>query len=160
MGFPKERYQALQILNPVNTISAEDLKGAAASSLGLFVIPAGWGGARIKAIGMAMAAAGGAQTTAGKAKLQIDGVDVLDATGGAFKIASVASHAAWSVVEAELNQSAAGDPKLAPTYPKVVAGQKVELIVDTQGVGAGDQTARFYLLVSQDAGSEASALNN
>jgi hypothetical protein len=160
MGFPKERYQSLKVLNPVDSISAKDLAGAAGSSLGIFVIPAGLGAVRIKAIGMAMAAAGGAQTTAGTAKLQIAGADVVDATSTAFTVASVASHAAWTVVETELNQSATTDPKAAPTYPKATAGQKVELVVGTQGAGVGDQTARFYLLVSQDYGSESSALNN
>lgn len=160
MGFPKERYQALTILRPVNTVTAGSLKDAATTSMGVFVVPSGLGAVRIKAIGMAMAAAGGAQTTAGTAKLQIAGVDVNNSASAAFTIASVADHAAWTVVETELNQSATTDPKAAPTYPKAVAGQKVELIVATQGVGAGDQTAHFYLLVSQDYGTEGSALNN
>ena len=107
-----------------------------------------------------MSAAGGAQTTAGAAKLQIAGADVVDSSSAAFTVASVASHGAWSVVETELNQSATKDPKLAPTYPKAVAGQKVEVVIATQGVGAGDQNAHFYLLVSQDYGTEGSALNN
>lgn len=160
MGFPKERYQALHVLHPVDTISAVDLAGVAGSSLGIFVVPAGWGAVRIKAVGIAMAAAGGAQTTAGTAKLQIAGADVVNASSSAFTVASVANHAAWSVVETELNQSAVADPKLAPTYPKATAGQKVELVVGTQGVGAGDQTGRCYLLVSQDYGTESAALNN
>mgnify|MGYP003345857803 CR=1 FL=1 len=31
MGFPKERYQSLKVLNPVDSISAKDLAGAAGS---------------------------------------------------------------------------------------------------------------------------------
>lgn len=160
MGFPKERYQALHVLFPVDTTSAKDLAAAAGSTCGIFVIPAGWGAAKIKAIGVAFAAAGGAQTTNGTAKLQIAGADVVDASGVAFTVASKADHAAWSVKETELNKAASADPALAPVYPVALPGQKVELVVGTQGAGAGDQTGRFYLLVSQDYSNETNALNN
>lgn len=160
MGFPKERYQALHVLRPVDTVTAKDLAAAAGASCGIFVIPAGWGAAKIKAIGAAFAAAGGAQTTNGTAKLQIDGADVVDATGTAFTVSSKPSHGAWSVKETELNKAASADPKLAPVYPVALPGQKVEVVVGTQGVGAGDQTAHLYLLVSQDYSNEVNALNN
>lgn len=160
MGFPKERYQALQILRPINTITAGSLKDAAGTSLGIFTIPDGWGGAKVKAMGFHHAAAGGAQTTAGTMKLQKDGSDVVNASSVAFTAASVASHAAWSAVETELNQAASATPSNAPSYPSVTPGQKLELLVATQGVGAGDQTIHPYLLVSQDPSEEDDALNN
>lgn len=148
-GHGLERYQALHVLRPINTITAGSLKDAAATSLALFTIPKAWGTVYVVAMGMTMAAAGGAQTTAGTAKLQIAAADVTDDASAAFTMASVVSHAAFSSVETELDQNSTNVTALAgaKSYPTLTSEQKCELLVATQGVGAGDQTMHPYLLV-------------
>lgn len=148
-GHSLERYQMLQMLRPYNTITAGDLTDAGGTSLGKFRIPPSWGTVYVVAMGFHHEAAGGAQTTAGKMQLEIAGSDVLDEDSAAFTAASVASHAAGSSVETELLQNATDVTNLAapPQYPTLTSEQLAELKVDTQGVGAGDQTISPYLIV-------------
>lgn len=178
MGFPKERYQAVHRIIALNKApgTALSLKDAAATSLGVFSCPAGWGGMDILAMGFTFDTAGGAQTTAGTFSLQIAATDVKyssaatnDNLGSVITGASVVSHAAWSNVETNLNRAlgtanglngTAAQVVPAPVYPYATDGQKVELLVATQGVGAGDQTGYPYLLVRQRYASEGSAINN
>ena len=147
-GHALERYQMPQVLRPVNTITAGDLTDAANTSLGIFTIPASWGKVNLLAIGFHPAAAGGAQTTAGTIRLQVAGVDVDDAAGAAFTAASVVSHVAYDPVETDLNATTSAlELSQQPNYPQADSDDKLELLVETQGVGAGDQTVYPYLIV-------------
>lgn len=148
-GHGLERYQALHVLRPYNSVTVVDLTAAAATSAGKFHIPKAWGTVYVVAIGMHMAAAGGAQTTAGTLGLYIGGSAVNDDAAAQFVAASVASHAAESTVETELDQNATNVTNLAgsKSYPQLTSEQLAELKVITQGVGAGDQTCWPYLLV-------------
>lgn len=161
MGFPKERYQAGQVLLPINQYQAQDLTGAAATVVGTFVIPRWWGGAVVKAMGFHAAAAGGAQVTAGTMGLYINAAicQTGDATPANLVAASVASHAIYSCVEQSLDK-APGAPDAtapstivpAPIYPKIAPGDTVQLKIVTQGSGS-DQTVFPYLIISQDTES-------
>lgn len=152
-GHSLERYQMPMVLRPVNTVSAGNLKSAADTSLGLFTVPATWGKVNILAMGFHGAAAGGAQTTAGTMRLQVAGVDVDDAAGNPFVAASVASHLAFDVVEESLNRTTSlTELSQEPNYPTATSDDKIELLVATQGAGAGDQTVYPYLIVQIAAG--------
>lgn len=147
-GHAKERFQAPQVLRPTNTITAGDLTDSAGTSLGKFHIPYWWGKATILAMGAHYAAAGGAQTTAGTAQLEVDGSALQDAAGAEFELTSVASHADGDVLtEVDLN-STTDNLSAEPSYPTVLPGQTIEMVVGTQGAGAGDQTIFPYLIVA------------
>lgn len=141
------------VLFPVNTITAGSLKDAAATSLGKFAFPKDWATCLIIKMGFTAAAAGGAQTTAGTMKLQIAGADVENASAVDFTAASVVSHAAWAQVETDLNSVTSSlsltsnNYNAVPNYPEADTGELIELLVATQGVGAGDQTIFPYLVV-------------
>ena len=158
-----ERFQALRLLQPINVVpgTPKDLTDAAATVHCSWAIPSSWGRVAVKKFGMIMAAAGGAQTTAGILKLQIDigsGLADVNSGGAAFKLSSVVSHAIYSVVEVDLDPIAAAalTPgttnrlNAPPAYPTLTAGLHAAAVVDTQGVGAGSQTYYPYLLVSED----------
>jgi len=147
-GHALERYQMPQILRPVNSITAADLTDAADTSMGIFTIPACWGTVNILAMGFHPAATGGAQTTAGTMRLEVGAVEVDDAAGNAFVAASVVSHVAYDPVEVDLNQTtSATELSQGPVLPQASSDDKIELLVETQGVGAGDQTIYPYLIV-------------
>lgn len=152
-GFSKERYQAMQLGRPFASVAAIDLKDAAATVEGRFYVPSAWGSITIKKLGIIMAAAGGAQTTAGALKLQKNGVDITDSAGTVLEVASVASHSAGAVVEIDLNNTlSANNLVSAPNYPTLAAGDVLTWVIKTQGVGAGDQTAFPYILFSETPG--------
>lgn len=142
MGFSLERYQMPRMIAPCNTITAGNPTGSAAGTvLAEYVIPTDFGTVQLFKHGMKMAAAGGAQTTNAVSALYKNGTLVANS-----ELTSVADHAADAVVEASLNATSNG-VTAAPNYPTVVAGDLLETRVKTQGVGAGDTTAFFYILV-------------
>lgn len=145
-GHSLERYQMPQMVLPYNQVPGTpgDLKSAAATSLGKWAVPEFVGRWKMLALGHIYAAAGGAQTTAGAWKLQKNAVDV----GAPFTLASVASHAAGDSDETSLNSTTTAQSlTTAPSYPYAAAGDVLEALVSTQGVGAGDQTVYVYLVV-------------
>lgn len=147
-GHSRERFQERQTLFALDVVpgTPRDLKSAAGTVIGNFVIPAVWGQVTVMGIGLMYGAAGGAQTTAGTAKLQIAGVDV----GAPFVVASVASHTIYDTAETELNATtAANQYSAAPSYPTLTAGQVCQMLVATQGAGAGSQTVYPYLIIRQ-----------
>ena len=147
-GYSLERFQMLRQLCPITTSSAADLKSAAATNQGKVYVPAAVGSYTLKFLGIVASAAGGAQTTAGTLKLQIDGVDVTDNAGNPFLVGSVASHSEGSVVETELNKNVSGDLNAPPSYPTITAGSILSWVQATQGVGAGSQSYYPYVLFS------------
>lgn len=151
-GHSLERFQERVTLRPNNVVpgTGVDLKSAGGTAIGNFVIPDVWGTVTVLAIGLEYVAAGGAQTTAGAAKLQIAGADVNNAAGSPFTVASVASHTLYDTEETELNSTtAANQYSAAPSYPTLTAGQACQMIVATQGAGAGPQTVYPYLVIRQ-----------
>lgn len=149
-GHSLERFQAPMRLYPNNVVpgTGVDLKSAATTAIGNFVIPDAWGAVTVLAIGHEYVAAGGAQTTAGTWKLQIAAADVDDADGNPFTVASTASHGLYDTDETELN-AITSQYEEAPAYPTLTAGQACQAIVATQGVGAGSQYVYPYLIVRQ-----------
>ena len=134
--------------------TAQDMTQAANTSFGVWYVPTGISQVQIRAIGIMMAAAGGVQTTAGTLRIELNGDPWdTDTTGDAdvthFTVASVANHAIGSSVETNLDTNAP-DTSNPPNYLVAKAGDKLEMLVDTQGVGAGDQTAYPYLVAYID----------
>lgn len=150
-GHSLERYQMPQMVLPYNQVPGTpgDLKSAAATSLGKWAVPEFIGRWKLLGLGHIYAAAGGAQTTAGAWKLQKAGADVESSAGVPFTLASTASHTEADSDETSLNATTTAlSLSQAPSYPFAAAGQLLEALVSTQGVGAGDQTVYVYLVVA------------
>lgn len=158
-GYTNAKFQAPRMFRPMDTVSAVDLKGVAASVLASWMVPqppAAYtdgtlpaGTLELRSFGFNAGAAGGAQTTAGTLQLAVNGTAILSGppdvngnpSGPAFQCASVASHAKGAAVSCSLNQTLAASKLTAPpSYPTVNPGDIITWIVGTQGVGAGDQT--------------------
>lgn len=133
------------IVRPMNSITAGDLKAAAGTSLGLFSLPDYFGQCLVLAIGFTFAAAGGAETTHGSMEVEIAG-DNIEVASATLAPASVASHTIHDCVESSCNNSS-GTLEEAPEYPLIAGGQLLEWKVNTQGVGAGDQTVYPYAIL-------------
>lgn len=145
-GHGIERFQMPMLLTPTNSVSTGNLAASAGTSLAQFRIPGSWGKVDVLAMGGWYSAAGGAQTTDGVAKLQIAGADVEDADGNDFELTSEVSHAINAHIETDLNSTT--DPLAAPpSYPQATSDQLIEMLVKTQGAGAGSQTIYPYLIV-------------
>lgn len=144
------------VLTPAEGADGVDLKSAAGTIAGTFIIPVGYGTIRILKMGMRAKGAGGAQTTAGTLALYIAGTSWKAQDGSTVQtIASVASHADNAGVEDDLNQTTTSTSdtentyNTAPQYPEPTDGQLVELRVETQGVGAGAQDYYPYIVAQR-----------
>lgn len=143
-GHSIELFQMPQVLRPVNSITAVDLKAAAATSAGKFFVPHTYGSMQILAIGFNVVATGGAITTPGTLALYIDGVAVEDADENTFELGlSVATSAIGRPYELDLNRATVYQE---PDYPIALADQLIELKVETQGVGAGAMSVFPYIM--------------
>lgn len=151
-GFGKERFQEPKFARPVALLNSGDLKGTAATALGLWYVPAAFSAVIIRAVGFHSLVAGGAQTIAGTLGLYRTSpggspVALADANSVQFVAASVASHAAGAVVET----STCIQPNLLvgpPSYLIGLPGDVFTWEVVTAGTGAGDQTVLPYLIYS------------
>lgn len=133
------------VVRPMNSISAGDLKAAAGTSLGLYALPDYFGQCLVLGIGFTFAAAGGAETTHGLMEVEIAGDDI-EVTSATLTCASVASHTIHDCVEESCNNSS-GTLEEAPEFPVITGGTLLEWKVNTQGVGAGDQTVFPYAIL-------------
>ena len=171
-GYSAAKFQTPRFYRPQDSVAAVDLKGAAASVLGTWMVPqppaASTDGAlpagtlELRSFGFNAAAAGGAQTTAGTLELAVNGTAILSGppdvngnpSGAAFQCASVVSHARGSAVGCSLNQTlAANKLTTPPVYPRVNPGDIITWIVGVQGVGAGDQTIWPWLSIRELPGT-------
>lgn len=135
------------LVRPMDTITAGSLKDAAGTSLGKFALPDYYGQCILLAFGFTFAAAGGAETTNGKMQVEVGGFDVT-VDGSTATAASSASHTAHDCVETNCNNTPTADELTdKPEYPLVAGGTLIEWKVDTQGVGAGDQTVHPYAIL-------------
>lgn len=148
MGHSRERFQAPQIIRPINSVSATDLKSAADTVAGLFLIPPEWGAVQILKMGFHASAAGGAVTTPGTLKLTVGGQDVEDLDGNVMELPTVEDAPIYAPFEMSLNRTTRERNLVAePDYPYATAEEGVQLRVGTQGSGAGAQTVFPYLIV-------------
>lgn len=154
-GHSYERFQAPQILRPINTVSKASLKQAADTSLAQFTIPASWGSAQILYIGAHVATATGAQTTEGSMKATIGGVDVEDLNEDPIEATFPAAGAdIWTPIEQSLNRTTRELNLLhEPNFPVLLAHEVLELRVATQGVGAGTQEVFPYIIARVSPGN-------
>ena len=134
------------VLRPVDSVTAVDLKQAADTSLALFYFPKCWKNVQIIKMGGNILTAGGAVTVAGKAKLQIDGTDVENDLGTVLTLD-------WPGADAVVHSSIEKDMNLATDdfgsrmWADVDDGVAIEMLVHTEGTGAGDQEFHPYLVV-------------
>ena len=136
---------------PYDKTAGTSLKDAADTSAGKWRIPSLWGTVDIIEFGMWGTATGGAQTTAGTLELRVAGTAV-NSDAAAYKPASVASHVIDTVAAVSLNSTSSSavvgsSYDTAPAYPSATSAQLIEALVDTQGVGAGDQVYLPYIIV-------------
>jgi len=172
-GYTAAKFQTPRLFRPQDSVAAVDLKGAAASVLGTWMVPqppAAYtdgtlpvGTLELRSFGFNAAAAGGAQTTPGTLQLAVNGAAILSGppdpitglpAGAAFQCASAVSHARGAAVSCSLNQTlAASKLTTPPSYPTVNPGDIITWIVGTQGVGAGDQTIWPWLSLHEKSGT-------
>jgi hypothetical protein len=147
MSYSELQHQRdLLVLRPVNSVTAVDLKQAAGTALAVFNAPKAWYPLKLVKMGGNIITAGGAVTIAGKAKLQIAGTDLDDDGSTVLTLDwAGANAAAHSNIEKDLDTET-GD--FGPvTYEEVTDGQKIEMLVHTEGTGAGAQSFHPYLII-------------
>lgn len=137
------------VLRPVSSVTAVDLKQAPGTALCTFHFPKDWGRVQLIKMGGNVLTAGGAVTVNGKAKLQVAGADVEDEDANDLTLSwGGANLAAHEAIEADLNQYT-GDFG-AKQYETALYNKKIEMLVHTEGTGAGSQSFHPYLIVRID----------
>ena len=163
-GYSLERFQSLHapVVMPWDVVPGTpvDLKSAAGTVLATWYVPLcepTIDGVTtpflLRVMGANMAAAGGAQTTAGTAGLYLNGTQLVDALTNAFLITSVANHAIGSSLGTLLNLTNTSQSlQTAPSYQVVEPGDVITMKVVTQGVGAGSQTIYPWIAITEGPG--------
>lgn len=147
-GHSDPLFQMPQIWRPINGVSAVDLKSAADTVVGLFLVPPEYGAVQIVKFGFHTSAAGGAVTAGGSLKLTIGGVDVMNADEEVIELAIAADSELYEPYEQHLNRTLRPDNLQAvPNYPYALANEAIQLRVGTQGSGSGAQTVWPYIVV-------------
>ncbi len=164
-GYSLERFQSAHqtITVPVDVVPGTpvDLKSAAGTILATWYVPNYDPGVDsvyvapllIRVMGAYMAAAGGAQTTAGTAGLYLNGTLIVDTAAGNLLITSVVTHAIGTSIATLMNLTpSTSNFTTPPSYQVVEPGDVITMRVVTQGVGAGSQTIYPWLTFTEAAG--------